>query len=145
MKQQLLFCLPVWGNGSQGCNTKLRKTLTRALCIVFRNKSADFNYELFKSYGMLPYETLLAHRNVCLLHRLLHNMQADNFVADNNFSIVQLFGRSTRGALSFKLRAIKLIKSTNKFCFIVSAIKQWNNLPYDIASLLPFNEFHVLP
>ena len=63
---------------------------------------------------MLPYETLIAHRNVCMLHRLLHNMRADNFVADYNFSIVQLSGRSIRGALSFKPRAIKTkIPQTN--------------------------------
>ena len=138
VKPKLLFCLPVWGDGSQGSITKLCKTLTRALCIVLRNKSADFNYGLLKSYGMLPHEILLVHQNVCLLHSLLHNMQADNYVADDYFSIVQLSGHSTRGALSFKLQAIKSKKSTNKLCFIVSAIKLWNDLPYDITSLLPF-------
>ena len=136
---RMLYCLPIWGNCSSLSANRLNRALKPSLCTIKSASSVEFTRADFEAYGLMPFEFLLRLKNVCLVHKLLHN--EDVSMPTNSFSLSKLNSRSTCGAESYKLKLIKTHRQANKLCFSDGGACDWNALPNNITNIASSTSF----
>ena len=138
---RLLYCLPVWGNCNETSARIVNNTLKKALRTITGDSTPNLDKAAYDAFGLLPFRSQLQLSNVRLVHRLLHS--GTLCTQDNKFTLCVLNGRDTRSSTSYKLKLIKVRKSANKLCFPFGAAKHWNELPFNVSSIVCFNRFHT--
>ena len=112
---------------------------------IVRRRAARFVYKYYHFVSIssilesLGWPTLQARRNylkLILTYKILKTMIT---IPPNNFTPVSF---NTRGYQSY-FQCLQTTCDSYRFSFFPSAIRLWNCLPTDIASIDDFNEFNM--
>ena len=79
--------------------------------------------------------------NVCCMFNFVHNDALSFYI--NTFLNSDCAVYSTRSVSSFKVQPIVRSRKADELCFQISAVSDWNSLPYNITMLTNFNEFKI--
>lgn len=123
-----LYCITSW---SQACKTvtKPLESLYKSSLKIHAKKPRHYHHcHVLAKYGILSFENLIIHSNVCLLHKIIYNAYAPplkKFVTLCSENTARVTRSVTRGECSIPQRRSQFGGSS----FSCVAMSQWNVLP----------------
>jgi hypothetical protein len=132
-------CLPVWGNAQVGVSTKMNTVLLRTARIMLNDRHIKLDNSTYMATGISSFNMFLFLCNVCCIFKLIHDnnlhFYTNSILSSDNSTY------STRNATCHKIMLIKHKRTSDKYCFQVNGVKDWNTLPFSITSIRDFKKF----
>ena len=104
-----------------------------------RNHDVSLNSNTYSVTGIMPFHSMVARTNALCMHKLIYQNSLPYYSSVK--LLREISSRETRGTLNNKIQPVKVLRTIDKHCFDVSALRFWNLLPDRLTCIDNYNSF----